>query len=342
MNLLFPIASLGVINGIIVAGYTLSKRRSTVSEIYFAGIVLAFCIRIGKSVILYYSGEADPLIKQIGLSACIFIGPLFYLYLKSLESNAVTADRNDKLLLLTLATFILALGIVFPYRSFPEYWNPEIVQVIYAIWALFLVLGLGKAYKVLGINMLFPWKLEGDRRYLSGIVIAVLLITITYQSALYVASFTYIWGAFIFSGSFYLLGLRALLNKSIAVRPKPKKVDGAKQLMEKLDRLMHDEQPFKNPALKLDDLATELDVSRHIMSQVLNEYQVGGYANYIRKFRIEEAKRLIATEEHLSLEGIGYEAGFRSKSSFFDAFKKIMHCTPAAYKKQLSKESGTE
>ena len=51
-----------------------------------------------------------------------------------------------------------------------------------------------------------------------------------------------------------------------------------------------------------------------------------------------EAKDLIKSRDELSLEGIGYEAGFNSKSAFFEAFKKVTGQTPAAFKKALAEK----
>lgn len=335
MNLLFPFASLGVINGVLVSVYLLFKRGRSISDIYFSGLILSICIRIGKSVLLYYTDPTDPLILQLGLSACIFIGPFFYLYLKSVSNRGERIQRKDRLLLASLFIIITGIGWIYPYKTFPEYWNPEIVQVIYGVWAIFIILGTIKAYTLLGNQLFMPWKLKGDRQYLASIVIAVLLITITYQLALYVTSFTYIWGAFIFSGSFYVLGFRALRNKTVAAKPPTKSIEKSDEILNQLNRLMKDEKPFLNQELKMDDLAKRLGISRHVLSQVLNETSANGYNNYIKSYRVEEAKELISTNEHLSLEGIGYESGFKSKSSFFDAFKKIEDCTPAEYKKRV-------
>ncbi|NQZ78269.1 MAG: AraC family transcriptional regulator [Ekhidna sp.] len=334
MDLLFPIASIGVINGFIIGLYLLFRKQRSVANYYFAGLILAFCIRIGKSVLVHYSSASDPLVRQIGLSACIFIGPFFYFYLKSLRKGEERASRFESYLLWLIAITIVGIGLIFPYRQYPAYWNPEIVYFIYAVWIVFIILGVIEGHKILGSYLFAPWKLTGDRRYLSLTIISVILITLTYQLALYLVNFTYIWGSFIFSFSFYVLGFRALRKQNIVAKSVHKKLQDGSEIMSRLNVLMKEEKLFKNKNLRLDDLARELSISRHVLSQVLNETDALGYANYIKRLRIEEAKSLIISHPHMSLEGIGYEAGFGSKSGFFDAFKKMENVTPAEYTKK--------
>ena len=337
MQLLFLLSSLGVINGLVATVFLLRKSNRTVSKVYFAGLVVALCIRIGKSVLYYFFPETDRLILQLGLSSCIFIGPFFYLYLKSIRKLERSFKRRDLYLLLSLGVFISTVGVLFPYNAYPTYWNPEIVQVIYLFWAIFSVMGLVEVHKILGFHFLIPWKLRGDQQYLALVVIGFLLITLTYQLALYIR-FTYIWGAFIFSFFFYFLGFRALIaGKEIAPKPNARKLANGEDLLSQLKTIMKDEKLFTNQQLKLEDLANRLNVSRHVVSQLMNETYPNGYANFIRSYRVDEAKALIASRPELSLEGIGYEAGFKSKSVFFDAFKKIAGTTPSAYKKELER-----
>ncbi len=339
MQALFLFASLGVINGFLLSVYLLSKKQKQAADIYFGGLVLSLCIRIGKSVLAYFHEDTDALIRQIGLSACLFIGPFFYLYLKSVIKEESRVLKKDLYMLLALLIVMVTLGIIWPYRTRPEAWNPTMVQGIYVIWAAFLIAGLAQVMSIIKKGFTTPALLTFQERYLIGIMVSTLFISFTFQFALFIKGFTYIWGAIIFSVSFYYLAARALLVKKPVVprSSAPPPLDNATQLMARLNQLMDEEKPYTNQRLKLDELAAMLDMSRHTLSRLLNEEYKHGFAHYIKQHRVDEAKRLIQVRHELSLEGIGYEAGFNSKSAFFEAFKKIALSTPAAYKKQVLK-----
>ena len=333
MSILFLIASLGVVNGMLVGIYLVTRKQRTIIEGYFGGLLLALGIRIGKSVIFYFNNEVDLLILQVGLSACIFIGPFFYLYSKALQQQEQDVKRKDVLLLLVLLIAIIGIGLRYPYRSFPVAWNGYIVYGIYTIWVLFTLAGLYYTGKMLGGVILSPKKMSGSQQYVAAIAVAMIFITSTYQAALFVG-FTYIWGALIFSFTFYYLAGRVLLSrKSVVPKAPPQPLENGAALLKQVNDLMAGHKPFIHQGLKLDELAAQVNISKHTLSRVLNEEYKHGFSHYIKEYRVKEAKRLIATRTDLSLEGIGYESGFNSKSAFFEAFKKIVHCTPAEYKK---------
>ena len=54
-------------------------------------------------------------------------------------------------------------------------------------------------------------------------------------------------------------------------------------------------------------------------------------------YRVQEFKRRLTDPEyqHLSLEGLAYEAGFRSKATFNRAFKKLERMTPGEFRKRM-------
>ncbi|MEP1097664.1 MAG: helix-turn-helix domain-containing protein [Cyclobacteriaceae bacterium] len=332
MSILFLFASLGVVNGLLVGVFLIVRKPRSVSDSYFGGLLLALSIRIGKSVFFYFSEEVDQLILQVGLSACVFIGPFFYLYAKSLRKNEQNFNPFDILILLVLLAAIVVVGVIFPYRIFPEIWNGSIIYWIYSFWILFTLLGLYQSVKLFKTKTTLANRIGASERYFGAIVVAVLFITTTYQIALFFG-FAYIWGALTFSFTFYYLGGRAFLSrKSIAPKVLPP-LENSAELLRQVDNLMDKEKLYMNQGLKLDLLAERVGMSKHLLSRVLNEEYEHGFSHYVKKHRVNEAKQLIHSRPELSLEGIGYEAGFSSKSAFFEAFKKIAHCTPAEFKK---------
>lgn len=336
MSLLFLLANLGVINGLLLGFYLVFRRKHKLAEKYFGFLLLALSIRIGKSVFFYFDRGTDKLILQLGLSACVFIGPFFYLYLKSLFNQRTSASKQDVGLLVLLLMSIVTVGFIFPYRTYPDIWNQYIVYGIYGVWTFFVLLPLIQHGKW-AVNLIL--KPKGKELFLLIITLAVLFITSLYQFALYVKGFTYIWGAIVFSTAFYILMVRALINRKQFI---PTSVMGAslpedRLVLQLLDEVMGRDKPYLAQGLKLEDLAGLIGVSKHTLSRVLNEQYTHGFAHYISTYRVNEAKQLIASRPELSLEGIGYESGFKSKSAFFETFKKIADSTPASYKKSLKR-----
>ncbi|MEL7148342.1 MAG: helix-turn-helix domain-containing protein, partial [Bacteroidota bacterium] len=106
------------------------------------------------------------------------------------------------------------------------------------------------------------------------------------------------------------------------------------RINERLQQLMEEEQVYKKPELSLELLASELSVSRHLLSQLLNENLQKGFHQYVNDYRIAEACRILKANQHYSIEAIGHEVGFNSRSSFFAAFKKKVGMTPARFRKE--------
>lgn len=340
MNLLFLLASIGVLNGFVVSMYMLFKRERSCSELYFGGLLFALSIRIGKSILYFFNRETDLLVLQIGLSFCVFIGPLFYLFLAHKLEAERKNQRFELWLLMCLAVAIVAIGLIYPYRVNPQTWNGVIIYFIYGTWLLFTLLGIG----VVGRN----WRKVIDRSskfdqfYLGAILVAYLFITLTYQLALFTGIF-YIWGSLIFTISFYVLFGRLLTRKKeVLPRMDPQPLENGHDLLNQLRSLMDDKKPFLNSQLKLEDLAQTMELSKHQLSRLLNECYPYGFSQFVKEYRVAEAKYLIEHHPEWSLDGVGYEAGFSSRSSFFEAFKKVESMTPAMFRKSLLTETSPE
>lgn len=331
MSILFLISGLGVINGGLVGCYLLFRKQRTLPEIYFAGLLLAFSIRIGKSVYFYFSEDINLNILQIGLSVCVFIGPFFYLYVRTLSRRENAVKSSDIIFLAALLLVITVLGIIFPYSVYPEIWTGYIIYGIYLIWIIFTIAGVIQSARMFRDVGLSFNKMNGEQQYFFILILAVVCITVAYQLALF-ARISYITAAIIFSFSFYFLVGRALFtNKPVIPKTPIEPLENGAELLASVKRYMDSEKPYLNRNLKLNDLAEQVGISRNSLSRVLNEEFEGGFSNFIKQYRVEEAKKIISSGTELSLEGVGYEAGFRSKSAFFDSFKKATNSTPAEF-----------
>ncbi|MFP2995726.1 AraC family transcriptional regulator [Spongiivirga sp. MCCC 1A20706] len=110
------------------------------------------------------------------------------------------------------------------------------------------------------------------------------------------------------------------------------------ELKNKLDGIMEDEKPYLNHDLRLNDVATLLNVSRNHASQIINENYNLSFFDFVNKYRIDEAIRLLLNNEnvHLNITQIAYSSGFNSRASFYKAFKKFTDVSPTSYLKHIS------
>ncbi|MEM7087707.1 MAG: helix-turn-helix domain-containing protein [Bacteroidota bacterium] len=100
--------------------------------------------------------------------------------------------------------------------------------------------------------------------------------------------------------------------------------------------VMETDRIFLNKNLRLVDLAHKTNATEHQLSQVLSEHFGMNFPEFINSYRIDMAKQLVIDPNfnHYTIDAIAQEVGFKSKSSFYQSFKKFVGTTPSSYKKQ--------
>lgn len=113
-----------------------------------------------------------------------------------------------------------------------------------------------------------------------------------------------------------------------------------KRLYRLLDQEMKRNKPYRNPNLKVAELASLIGTTSHSLSYLFNQYLEKNYYDYINEYRVEEFKALILKEEYAkyTLTALAELCGFSSRASFFRSFKKVTGITPNEYIKQVSGE----
>lgn len=109
-----------------------------------------------------------------------------------------------------------------------------------------------------------------------------------------------------------------------------------REVAARLRALMEQERPFLDSELSLDDLAGRLEVPKTHLSQVLNETIGRGFADLVASYRVRESEALLRDPDlsHLTIEAVARRSGFRSRSAFYEAFRKVNGMTPADYRKR--------
>jgi AraC-like DNA-binding protein len=149
-----------------------------------------------------------------------------------------------------------------------------------------------------------------------------------------------IFGAFLIF--FNVLFYKAMIHPHvfIGLEQKPKKqsptlydADTMKNIQILEDYISY-HKPFLNPSLTLKELSDATHIAEKIISHIINQHYNKNFFNYINSFRIEEAKKLMTSTkiQNTTMLGIAFDAGFNSKTVFYDTFKKIVGMTPSEFR----------
>ncbi|MFP2997047.1 helix-turn-helix domain-containing protein [Spongiivirga sp. MCCC 1A20706] len=128
-----------------------------------------------------------------------------------------------------------------------------------------------------------------------------------------------------------------LLTKKAAKNQPKKKINSTttSKIISELYLLMEEEELYKNPLLSRADLANELNTNEGYLSQIINQEINKSVIQFVNDYRIEAAKKLLKDPvfNKYSVEAIGMEAGFKSKSAFYNTFKMSLDMSPGMYRK---------
>lgn len=342
--ILFFICSVGVFNGFLVSLYfVFFSKQKRVQNLLFGLLVFFLSVRIGKSVYAIFTPreERNLLIMQIGLSACFFIGISLFYYLRASIQNRKKIPQKWNIHFGVFAVIILTIGIAYPYAYYRSFWNNYFAYSIYIVWGIYLMASAFEIRNLLKKLFIRNTKSSTAELWLLAVFCANVLIFIAYLIGMF---YLYLVGTITFSIVFYGLlffflskNNREMIFQDIPEKYAAKKIEKkeAGLLIEKLDKLMKEEELFKNTNTKLLNVAKELQITPHKLSQLLNDNIGKSFAAFLNDYKIEESKKLLKENHKLTLEAIGFESGFSSKSSFYAVFKKAVGKTPAQYQKQF-------
>ena len=334
------LGSIGVILGFFFAAFLIATRKKYRSaNIYLAIYLLAFSLRIGKSLFHNYF-EINAGVRTFLLATLLAVGPSLWLYTKGILKSEVEPSRKHLWHFLPLAFFLIISWFI-PNDGTPGFawfYNGLIAHMTcYVLFAMYWIWQQG------------AFKLSSSENNASRWLVLLLVLNLVFLVFYFLVSQLiipfYMGISILFSGVVIILSFVALLNTSLFLQPVVKYTGSSldtsqsARIIERLKKLMEEEKPFLEASLKLSNLSQLLEVSSKELSQAINQIESLNFSQFVSQYRVREVQALMKEEkyEHFKIAAIAYECGFSSISAFNEAFKKQVGTTPLNYRKSLEK-----
>ena len=107
-------------------------------------------------------------------------------------------------------------------------------------------------------------------------------------------------------------------------------------VMERLTSLLETERIYLNPDLRGSDVADRLGISESLLRTIIKTKTKTGdtLGPLLHKYRIREACRLVSLDSDIQLPDLMARSGYKSPTTFNNAFVRITGKTPAAWCKE--------
>jgi AraC-like DNA-binding protein len=285
------------------------------------------------------------------------VGPLLYLYLRAMLS----AQPLDRRALLHFAPFAAATLAMMPFYLRPaeeklvwmRHWDgwPWQLTLAGVVKLAILLLYIRASYRLMRRVPADSDLLRDLRRLMRiWLVSAALSIVALPMAAMDVElplSGDVVDGIalmlFVFATAFTAMRL-PLGYRPRQLPPAPAPRYAGKQLstadrtvfLARLTACMEHEQPYRNGELTLNNLAAQVAMTPHELSQLINEDAGANFADYLNRHRVEALKHALhdSAQAGASILDLALASGFNSKSAMNRAFKKHTGMTPGEFRSQ--------
>ncbi len=115
------------------------------------------------------------------------------------------------------------------------------------------------------------------------------------------------------------------------------KAEDAARLMKEIEMIMESEKPYLDTDFSPQYLSQKLNAPVAYISQAINQECSTNFYGFVNGYRVQTVVSELEQKKNqpINLLHLALNAGFNSKSTFNQAFKKMTGFTPSEYKKQL-------
>ena len=168
------------------------------------------------------------------------------------------------------------------------------------------------------------------------LIISVTLITLI--TLIFIPSSIVLDGLVIFFKSFILILIYWTSLKKELLINKQKNISLKKDDLHKtfiiIDTYFKESTIYNNSDITPFNISKATQIPTQKVSEAINYATNLNFKSYVNQLRIQRALTLLKNPKfkNYTMDAIGVEVGFKSKTTFYRAFKKEMNCTPIEYK----------
>lgn len=301
-------------------------------------------LRIGKSIMLNFGNDLEPIFIFAGLAFLLLIGPLLRWYVQAMTRPGFKIEKSNWIELVPFVVmFILSFMVA---KTWYNDTNKEAIVVfgsililIYLHFASYIFMAarrirrLKKEYKTVLKTKFQKAILE----WLGLLIIGFGIIWITYFLNIIENAVPYVVGPIMYSIVIYFLTYKAFQLKTIDIDAEVFKANNNAFLFQEITNRVVGEQLFLEPDISLARISKLMNQSAQKTSEVINQYAKQNFNDFINYYRIQEVKKLLKDEnnKNFTISALAFDTGFSSLSSFNSAFKKFEGITPSTFKKKM-------
>jgi len=337
--------------GLVCGVYFFLLGRKQYTHLRFLGVFLmSYNFFYSTNIATYF----EVPIRKVGLLPLYFLYlslPVFVLYIKKISIFGL--KKRDYLVLLPALLEFLYVFYLWCFKD-PEIVRETTAWTFYILGAFIFNILLALVVTVYLVRHLRTYKKRYTHRgrvqlqWARNVVITVvgsliLLANLRYlghTKQVFIINHLY---DFCMLSSFVFFGYLTKNTASFTKKIKDYSLTEAAsfEIRDKIqDYLMHSEDYLQKEFTIL-QLHNAIQVSPHKISVVLNLLENKSFNSYINELRVEKVKEIFEKVQYqkYTIEAIGMEVGFNSKSVFYREFKKYTKHTPSEYRKLIASKS---
>jgi AraC-like DNA-binding protein len=237
--------------------------------------------------------------------------------------NTVYMAQQYCAFLVTVSALIIAVFETLKYRNIAknEYSDSTMLAISW-LWQFILIL----------VPVILLWGAELIRILLGGLGQSD-IVTFAWG---FIALFIYFvsFKAFIHQDLFDESKQKITKKENSSLNREEIKTGDDKKSCESIKEAMENGQYFLNHDLTIHEFAKAINKSPRLISNCINQSFGFNFNEWVNNYRVEKALEILKDKnnDHLSIEGVGSDSGFKSRSAMYIAFKKKTGETPGYFR----------